>query len=111
MIRTYDVVSEKILGSDASDSRKKEQRQELANQSLVGIDWEPRAARACKMNMIIHGDGHAGVYQANALDLEEVQQKVKARRRFYPTAPDIQVRKWFEARNQFAIMYAERFNA
>ena len=90
LIRAYDVVSEKILGSDASNSRKKEQRQELANQSLVGIDWESRAARTCKMNMIIHGDGHAGVYQANALDLDEVKQKVKDRRRFYPTAPDIQ---------------------
>ena len=90
LIRVYDVVSENILGSDASKRRKKEQLQELSNQSLVGIDWESRAARTCKMNMIIHGDGHAGVYHANALDLDEVTKKVKERRRFYPSAPDIQ---------------------
>ena len=41
------------------------------------------------MNMILHGDGHAGVYQANALDIEEVKSKVKERRRFYPDAPTI----------------------
>lgn len=90
LIRMYDVVREKILASDAAPKRKKEQMTELANSSLVGIDWEPRAARTCKMNMIIHGDGHAGVYQANALDLDEVASKVEERRRFYPSAPDIQ---------------------
>ena len=90
LIRVYDIVSEKIRVSDTSKRRKTEQLKELANQCLVGIDWESRAARTCKMNMIIHGDGHAGVYQANALDLDEVEQKVQNRRRFYPLAPDIQ---------------------
>ncbi len=90
LIRVYDTVSEKIRVSDTSRRRKTEQLKELANQCLVGIDWESRASRTCKMNMIIHGDGHAGVYQANALDLDEVAQKVQDRRRFYPLAPDIQ---------------------
>ena len=90
LIRAYDVVSEKIRLSDFSVREKERLRAELANQSLVGIDWEQRAARTCKMNMILHGDGHAGVYQANALDIEEVTQKVKERRRFYPDAPTIE---------------------
>lgn len=90
LIRVYDVVSEKIIASELSEAEKASQLNDLANSSLVGIDWEPRAARTCKMNMIIHGDGHAGVYQANALALEEIANKVEERQRFYPSAPDIQ---------------------
>ena len=90
LIRVYDVVSEKIRLSDLADREKERRLAELANQSLVGIDWEQRAARTCKMNMILHGDGHAGVYQANALDIDEVTHKVIERRRFYPDAPTIE---------------------
>ena len=90
LIRVYDICSEKIRLSDFSDREKERRLAELANQSLVGIDWEQRAARTCKMNMILHGDGHAGVYQANALDIEEVTHKVSERRRFYPNAPTIE---------------------
>ncbi|MBE3597253.1 MAG: N-6 DNA methylase [Limnochordaceae bacterium] len=90
LIRTYDVVSNKIETSELSSKEKERLRRELANQCLVGIDWEPRAARTCKMNMIIHGDGHAGVYHANALDLEEVRQKVSQRRMVYPSAPAVE---------------------
>ena len=85
LIRIYDVVCEKIRTSDLSDRQKAARLKELANENLVGIDWETRAARTCKMNMIIHGDGHAGVYQANALDLVEVAEKVKFRRQSIPT--------------------------
>jgi len=90
LIRVYDTVREMIATSDLSDKEKKIRERELANTSLVGIDWEPRAARTCKMNMIIHGDGHAGVYQGNALDLSEIETKVKHRQKFYPNAPDIE---------------------
>jgi type I restriction enzyme M protein len=89
LIRAYDVVRDKILLSDLSEHEKSERLKALATRSLVGIDWETRAARTCKMNMIIHGDGHAGVYQANALDLSEVETKVKERQRYYPSAPAI----------------------
>ena len=87
LIRAYDVVSNKIRATDFSEREKADRLEELANQSLVGIDWETRAARTCKMNMIIHGDGHAGVYQANALDLTEIASKVAERQRFYSQAP------------------------
>lgn len=89
LIRVYDVLSEKIRASELSEREKETRLQELADSTLVGIDWEPRAARTCKMNMIIHGDGHAGVYQANALDLEELDQKITQRKAFYPDAPSI----------------------
>lgn len=90
LIRVYDVVSEKITSSDLSPREKKARLEDLANRSLVGVDWETRAARTCKMNMIIHGDGHAGVYQANALDLEELAKKVSDRQRFYALAPAVE---------------------
>ena len=90
LIRVYDIVSEKIRLSDFSEREKERRLAEIANESLVGIDWEQRAARTCKMNMILHGDGHAGVYQANALDIGEVARKVTERRRFYPDAPTIE---------------------
>ena len=95
LIRAYDVVSEKIRASDFADREKARLLQSLANGSLVGIDWEQRAARTCKMNMILHGDGHAGVYQANALDLDELTAKVTERRRFYPDAPAVED-GWFD---------------
>ena len=90
LIRVYDIGSEKIRLSDFAAREKERRLFELSNQSLVGIDWEQRAARTCKMNMILHGDGHAGVYQANALDIEEVERKVEERHRFYPDAPTIE---------------------
>lgn len=90
LIRVYDVVREKIRTTEFSEQKKKEALEALANTALAGIDWEARAARTCKMNMIIHGDGHAGVYQANSLDLEEVKEKVRKRQRLYATAPAIE---------------------
>lgn len=90
LIRVYDVVSEKIRLAEASQREKDNMLAGLANHSLVGIDWEPRAARTCKMNMILHGDGHAGVYQANALDIDELTHKIEERRRFYPDAPTVE---------------------
>jgi type I restriction-modification system DNA methylase subunit len=90
LIRVYDVVRDKILTSGMSDRLQAEREKELSTSLLVGIDWEPRAARTCKMNMIIHGDGHAGVYQGNALDIEEITEKVEKRRKFCPDAPTIE---------------------
>lgn len=89
LIRVYDVVRDKILTSDLAPRTQREKEKELATSCLAGIDWERRAARTCKMNMIIHGDGHAGVYQGNALDIEEITEKVKDRKRYEPTAPAI----------------------
>lgn len=89
LIRVYDVEKDQIITSDLSPRVKREKEKELAETSLVGIDWEARAARTCKMNMIIHGDGHAGVYQGNSLDINEIQEKVVKRKQVYPDAPSI----------------------
>lgn len=39
----------------------------LCNSYLYGVDANPRMARTSKMNMIMHGDGHVGVYQHDGL--------------------------------------------
>lgn len=89
LIHAFNVVHDKIMRAELSEEEKQRHIDGLANESLVGIDWEPRAARTCKMNMIIHGDGHAGVYQANALDIAEINEKVNRRRQSNPNAPDV----------------------
>jgi type I restriction enzyme M protein len=90
LIRVFNVVSDKIRNSELSQREKDERLKDLADGCLVGIDWESRAARTCKMNMIIHGDGHAGVYQGNSLNLEELSQKVEQRQRLFEGAPGIE---------------------
>ncbi|MEV0423633.1 N-6 DNA methylase [Streptosporangium canum] len=39
----------------------------IAHESIYGVDAEPRAARTSKMNMIMHGDGHGGIYYHDGL--------------------------------------------
>ncbi|QKW20939.1 N-6 DNA methylase [Kitasatospora sp. NA04385] len=44
-----------------------------AKECIRGIDAEPRAARTSKMNMIMHGDGHSGIYHHDGLlDIHDV---------------------------------------
>ena len=40
---------------------------ELSNKQIYGTDANPRMARIAKMNMIMHGDGHSGVYHHDGL--------------------------------------------
>ena len=39
----------------------------LCHDYFFGVDANPRMARTAKMNMIMHGDGHVGVYQHDGL--------------------------------------------
>ncbi|MFC3450732.1 N-6 DNA methylase [Amycolatopsis speibonae] len=39
----------------------------VSGDSIFGVDAEMRAARTAKMNMIMHGDGHAGIYYHDGL--------------------------------------------
>lgn len=75
LIKSYEKISRKIAMAELSKERKEEERKKLAQKKLFGFDWESRAARTCKMNMIIHGDGHNGIFRCNALDLEETREK------------------------------------
>ena len=50
----------------AIDPKRKGSRTfQLANDCIYGMDANDRMARTSKMNMIMHGDGHGGVYHQN----------------------------------------------
>ena len=61
LIYAFEVVSEKIRLQEFSDEEKEKWRIELSNRSIFGTDWAERTTLACKMNMIVHGDGSAGI--------------------------------------------------
>lgn len=43
----------------------------FAEHNLFGIDINDRMARVAKMNMIMHGDGHSGIFNLNGLYVNE----------------------------------------
>lgn len=63
LIYAFEKVSEKIRLNEFSDEEKSKWKKMLSDESLYGTDWKPRTAQACKMNMIVHGDGNTGVFQ------------------------------------------------
>lgn len=67
LIYAFEVVSEKIRLQDFSDEEKERWKFELSSRSLYGTDWKERTAQACKMNMMIHGDGSAGIFLHHGL--------------------------------------------
>ncbi len=67
LIYAFEVVGEKIRLQDFSDEEKERWRYELSSRSLFGTDWKERTAQACKMNMMVHGDGSAGIFMRHGL--------------------------------------------
>lgn len=68
LIYAFEVVSEKIRLQEFSDEEKLRWRHELSNRSLSGTDWKERTSQACKMNMMVHGDGSAGIFKHHGLE-------------------------------------------
>lgn len=56
-----------ILLSDCDKSKKGSRYYKLCHDYLFGVDANARMARTAKMNMIMHGDGHVGVYLHDGL--------------------------------------------
>lgn len=63
LIYAFEKVSEKIKIQDFSEEEKQKWKRVLSDESLYGTDWKARTSQACKMNMIVHGDGNTGVFQ------------------------------------------------
>lgn len=63
LIYAFEKVSEKIRLNEFSDEEKNKWKKVLSDESLFGTDWKARTSQACKMNMIVHGDGNTGVFQ------------------------------------------------
>lgn len=62
LIYAFETVSEKIRLNEFSGEEKERWRFNLSNRSLFGTDWKERTSQACKMNMMVHGDGSSGVF-------------------------------------------------
>jgi len=67
LIYAFEIVSEKIRQQDFSDDEKAHWKEELSDRSLFGTDWKERTSQACKMNMMVHGDGSAGIFKNHGL--------------------------------------------
>ena len=73
LIYAFEVVSEKIRLQEFSEEEKEKWKLELSNRCLFGTDWAERTTVACKMNMIVHGDGSAGISKHHGLvDVEGI---------------------------------------
>jgi type I restriction enzyme M protein len=67
MIYAFEIVSEKIRLQQFSDEEKQRWRLDLSNRCLFGTDWKERTSQACKMNMMVHGDGSSGVFMHDGM--------------------------------------------
>ncbi|MCP3032621.1 N-6 DNA methylase [Halobacillus sp. A1] len=56
-----------ILNEELDPTDKNTRIGDLSYNRIFGTDAEPRSARTAKMNMIMHGDGHGGVYHHDGL--------------------------------------------
>lgn len=62
LIYAFDTVCEKIRLQEFSEAEKKKWRTKLSDKCLFGTDWKERTSQACKMNMMVHGDGSSGIF-------------------------------------------------
>lgn len=47
----------------------------LSKHQIYGVDINPRLVRVAKMNMVLHGDGHGGIYKnSGLLNIKEVKE-------------------------------------
>jgi len=54
-----------------NDAEIEAQIKYFCEHNIFGLDINPRMARVAKMNMIMHGDGHTGIFNVNGLILED----------------------------------------
>ena len=66
LIEVFKAIQEKIAKQpeDRQDSLNKR----LSTEQIYGTDINERLVRVAKMNMVLHGDGHGKIYQANGID-------------------------------------------
>lgn len=67
LMYAFELVSEKIRIQDFSEDEKSRWKSDLSERCLFGTDWKERTAQACKMNMVVHGDGSSGIYLHHGL--------------------------------------------
>ena len=66
LIEVFKNIQQKI--KKLPESKQEKLLQILSTNQLYGIDINPRLVRVAKMNMVLHGDGHGGIYRGNGLE-------------------------------------------
>lgn len=73
LIEVFKAIEEKI--KDKPEKKQKELFERLTKEQLFGIDINSRLVRVAKMNMVLHGDGHGGIYKNNGLEnIKEIKE-------------------------------------
>lgn len=67
LIYAFEVINDKISQNEFADEEKERWKAQLSNRSLYGTDWKERTSQACKMNMMVHGDGNSGIFMHHGL--------------------------------------------
>ncbi len=65
LIEVFKNVAAKI--GNQPKNRQADLFERLSKHQIFGLDINPRLVRVAKMNMVLHGDGHGGIYKANGL--------------------------------------------
>ncbi|MBS3076530.1 N-6 DNA methylase [Candidatus Pacearchaeota archaeon] len=73
LIEVFKAINEKIKNQPRN--KQEELFERLSKHQLYGVDINPRLVRVSKMNMVLHGDGHGGIYKNSGL--EDVNDDVK----------------------------------
>lgn len=70
-LRAFLIERESAKGGSASEAseRVRAEVRELAARNIYGLDINPFLVQTCQMNLVMHGDGSANVFQADSLAL------------------------------------------
>ena len=72
LLKSFEKIEEEVIQTEGLETRD-EAIQKIAENQILGIDANPRIARVCKMNMIMHGISHEGIFKYDSLrDLNEI---------------------------------------
>lgn len=67
LVEVFQTLKEKIAGSGLQEKIRKDYKKKLCTDWIFGTEIAPYLAKACKINMYIHGDGKTGVYKHDGL--------------------------------------------
>ena len=99
LVSVINILRDKITGFEVARGGSEEERRtrvgdrvkELAERNLFGMDINPFLVRTTQMNLVMHGDGSANVFQGDALVSPSEWEDEGARQKIKPGVFDIVV--------------------
>ncbi len=76
LIRVFTHIANQIKEIEKDSDKRKEALDILSKQQLFGVDINPRLVRIAKMNMVLHGDGHGGIFRHNGLKTHQHERLI-----------------------------------